>query len=111
MISHADLPDAGSHSHTTIDNKLNIVDAQLPTAAEKTILQNLASDGTIQIKISTANVSNPPYDEELDSAFGTPATVGAGFLALLDDAGAGSAVYLVLSDGTSWWYEQLTKAV
>ena len=111
MITHASLPDAGSRSHDTIDAKLNIVDAQLPTATEKTVLEDLANDGTIQIKVSTADVSNPPYDEELDAEFGTPATVGAGYLALVDDAGAGSAVYLVISDGTSWWYEQLTKAV
>jgi hypothetical protein len=60
---------------------------------------------------SVANVSNPPTDAELDAEFGTPATVGAGFIAILDDAGAGANVYLVASDGTNWWYEALTKAV
>jgi hypothetical protein len=69
----------------------------------------LANDGTIKIKVSTANVSNPPTDDDLDSAFGTPATVGAGFLALLDDNGGGTNVYLIASDGTNWWYKALTK--
>jgi hypothetical protein len=63
------------------------------------------------LPVSTSNVSSPPTDAELDTAFGTPATVGAGFLGLVDDAGAGSAVYLVGSDGTNWWYLAMTKAV
>jgi hypothetical protein len=104
MNYHNDLPDAGTTPH-------NIIDYQLPTPNEKGILQDLANDGTIKIKVSTANTSNPPTDAELDSEFGTPATVGAGYLALLDDNGGGANVYLVISDGTNWWYEALTKAV
>ena len=104
MTNHADLPDAGSTPHS-------IIDGQLPTANEKSILQDLADDGVIKIKVSTANVSNPPTDAELDSEFGTPATVSAGYLALLDDNGGGANVYLVISDGTNWWYATLTKAV
>lgn len=102
MHLHANLPDAGTHAHQTID-------AQLPTAKEKHTLAQLANDGTIQIRTSTANVSNPPTGAELDGEFGTPATVGAGFLALLDDNGEDANVYLVLSNGTSWWYAALTK--
>lgn len=70
-----------------------------------------ATDGGVRGKISTADVTNPPTDAELDSAFGTPSTVGAGFTALLDDNGAGTAVYLVGSDGTNWWHLLMTKAV
>jgi hypothetical protein len=103
MHLHADLPDAGSHAHSTID-------AQLPTPKEKDVLVQLANDGTIQIRTSTANVSNPPTGAELDSAFGTPSTVGAGFAVLLDDNGGDANDYLVISNGTSWWYEVLTKA-
>ncbi len=63
------------------------------------------------IPTSSADVSNPPTDAELDSAFGTPATVGNGFTALLDDAGGDTNVYAVYSNGTSWFYTTLTKAV
>jgi hypothetical protein len=63
------------------------------------------------LPVSTDNVTNPPTDAELDTAFGTPATVGAGFTALLDDNGAGTNVYHVASDGTNWWYAAMTKAV
>ncbi|NLD43665.1 MAG: hypothetical protein GX657_09235 [Chloroflexi bacterium] len=60
---------------------------------------------------STADVSSPPTDAELDAAFGTPAEVGAGFTAIVNDAGAGAAVWLVASDGAGWWYAAMTQAV
>jgi hypothetical protein len=103
MLLHSQLPDAGTHAHHTIDT-------QLPTPKEKDTLAQLANDGTLVIRVSTANTSNPPTDAELDTEFGTPATVGAGFMALLDDNGGGANVYLVLSDGTNWWYQALAKA-
>jgi len=59
---------------------------------------------------STADVSSPPTDAELDAAFGTPAQVGAGFTGIVDDDGAGAAVWMVASDGANWWYVAMTKA-
>lgn len=59
---------------------------------------------------SSANVSNPPTDAELDSAFGTPAAVGDGFMATVNDNGADTAQWLVVSNGASWWYVGMTKA-
>jgi len=70
-----------------------------------------ATTSGIRVPVSTADTSNPPTDAELDAAFGTPATVGTGFFAILDDAGAGTAVYHVSSDGTNWWYTTATKAL
>lgn len=64
-----------------------------------------------RLSVSTANVSNPPTDAELDTTFGTPNVVGTGFVRLLDDAGADSNVYLIVSNGVSWWHVALTKAV
>ena len=65
------------------------------------------------IPVSRANMSSPPTDAELDTAFGTPANVGAGFLALIDDNGVDASVWMVASNGTSWWRvtAPLTKAV
>lgn len=62
---------------------------------------NHGTDGVVT-KHSTVDVSNPPTDAELDSAFGTPAAVGAGFLAGIDDNGGGVNVYLVYSTGAVW---------
>jgi hypothetical protein len=59
----------------------------------------IAVNSKQDVTASTADTSNPPTDAELDAEFGTPATVGAGFIAILDDAGAGANVYLVASDG------------
>ena len=65
----------------------------------------------IMLSVSTNNVSNPPTDAELDTAFGAPSTLPEGFMALVDDNGAASAVWLVSAVNGSWWYEALTKAV
>lgn len=64
----------------------------------------------MKLKVHTDDVSNPPTDAELDTIFGTPATVGAGFTAYIDDNGAGSNFYQVTSDGTNWWILTGTKA-
>ena len=66
---------------------------------------------TYQMPNSDANVSNPPTDAELDAAFGLPAVVGDGYIAILDDAGTHTAVWFIASDGAAWWHGALTKAV
>lgn len=63
------------------------------------------------IVVSDANVSSPPTDAELDAAFGDASTLYDGFAGLVDDNGAGTAVWLVYVKGSAWWYEQLTVAV
>jgi hypothetical protein len=85
---------------------------RLPLGAEKQVLKSIASfpDWTSLLPVYIDDVSSPPTDAELDSAIGAPASVGAGFGALLDDNNAGTAVYLIASDGTNWWYTAMTKA-
>jgi len=103
MMEHSQLQDTGRTPHHEIDSRL-------PTPAEKANLEDLIN-GILELQVDTSNVSNPPTDAQLDTAFGTPATVGTGFTALLDDNGDGNNVYLVASDGTNWWHVALTKAV
>lgn len=56
-------------------------------------------------------ISSPPTDAELDGIFGTPATLGAGFLAIIGDNNIPTASYwLVGTTTTLWLYEQLTIA-
>ncbi len=57
------------------------------------------------------NVSNPPTDAQLDTAFGIAANLYDGFTGLVDDAGAGTTVWLCIVKNSKWWYEQLTAAV
>ena len=99
---HSALPDAGRVTHVEID-------AYLPTEAQKADLEDLLL-GVVELKVSTDDTANPPTEAELVAAFGAAATVGAGFTAVLDDAGGGNNVYLVVSDGTNWWHVAMTKA-
>lgn len=71
---------------------------------------NATAEG-LRTKVSTANVSDPPTDAELDSAFGTPAALGEGFIGILDDNSADTDVWLCYTSDTSWYYLQGTKAV
>lgn len=86
-------------------------DMMFPGDRSKRRWQGRAATYETGTRVSIANVSNPPTDAQLDAAFGTPATVGAGFVAIVDDAGAHTAEYIVWSDGTSWWWAGGTKAV
>jgi len=67
--------------------------------------------GGIVTRISTNNVSATPTAAEITGAFGSPATVGAGFVGLIDDNGLGTAMYICASDGANWHYSAMTKAV
>jgi len=61
--------------------------------------------------ISTANVSSPPTAAELDSAFGQPAALGAGFVGYIDDNGAGATYWHTAVVNGAWAYVQMAKAV
>lgn len=82
---------------------------------EKTDKQFYARDSAGTVKrlsganVSTANVTTPT-DAELDSAFGTPAVVGAGFIGVVNDNNGDTNVYFVFSTGTSWFFVTGTKA-
>jgi hypothetical protein len=66
-----------------------------PTFAGLTITDSL------QIKRDTSDISNPPTDAQITSAFGAPASAGDGFVALMDDNDAGANIYIVASTGTT----------
>jgi hypothetical protein len=68
------------------------------------------STGGVLFKISIANVSNPPTDAELDSIFGNPVLIG-NFVGIVNDNGSNIDVWLCVSTGLNWFYENLTKAV
>ncbi len=68
-------------------------------------------EGGIITMISTDNVSDPPTDAQLDTAFGTPVALGPGFIGILDDNSANLDVWLCYTSDTSWFYLQGTKAV
>ena len=92
-----------------VDNWLDRI-AQLEDRLHE--LERSAKTGAATLlEINITDVSNPPTDAQLDAIFGTPAQVGAGYMAIVNDAGASSNVWLVVSDGLYWWYEALTVCV
>lgn len=72
---------------------------------------NAMHDVARHVPVSTDDVSNPPTDAQLDTAFGTPAERGEGFIGIVDDNDVGTTIWLCIVTGSAWWYEQLTKAV
>jgi len=64
------------------------------------------------VPIGDSNTANPPTDAQMDSEYGTPSDLSDGteaFVALHDDNGDDSNVYLVATNGTSWWSVAMTK--
>lgn len=74
------------------------------------IIPQLNATAGMNTKVSTDNVSDPPTAAELNTAFGTPATLGAGFIGVLDDNSDNTDVWLCYTSDTSWFYLQGTKA-
>lgn len=65
----------------------------------------------LHVQQSVANVTSPPSDAELDSAFGTPATLGRGFIGTVDDNDGDTTMWLCITSDASWYYIATTKAV
>lgn len=69
------------------------------------------STAGLNLPVDDSDMSDPPTDAQLDTAFGAPGTVGSGFTALIDDAGAGTASLMVWTNGTAWFHVAGTKAL
>lgn len=78
---------------------------------ENRLAQLEGNEAVKYLQLKENNISNPPTDAELDAIYGTPATVGKGFTSVINDNAASANFYLIISDGSSWWYFAGTKAV
>ena len=74
-------------------------------------ITGLLTAGGLKVKYAEDNVADPPIDSQLDTAFGTPAALGAGYIGILDDNSADTDVYICFTNDTSWWLIKGTKAV
>ena len=74
-----------------------------PPSSFVTGVYNISSFGLTAKNIveTTSDVSNPPTDAELDALFGTPATVGDGWIGVVDDDGTAN-YYLCVSSNGVW---------
>lgn len=103
---------AATDGFLSIDNASSVETVRLDTNGISFLDGgSLRVGGDITQTVHTDDVSNPPTDAELDSIFGVPATVGAGFTAYIDDNNAGTNVYQVTSNGATWWTLTATVAV
>lgn len=68
-------------------------------------------DDSPVLRVSVANVATPPTAAQLTATFDSPANLPDGWMGVVDDAGAGSAVWLVIAVSGGWWGIRLTKAL
>jgi len=70
-----------------------------------------ANASGIRTKQAVTNVNDTtPTDAELDTAFGTPASLGRGFIGLVDDNDADTIGYIAWTTDASWFWIIGTKA-
>jgi hypothetical protein len=83
--------------------------AKVTDGVAETIVNGTAAGiRTIQ---STDDVNNTtPSAAELTAAFGAPATVGSGFIGVVKDNDEDTNCFVVVSNGTSYFYLKFTKA-
>jgi len=71
-----------------------------------------ASAAGVRTKQSVANVNDTtPTAAELTGTFGSPATLGRGFVATVDDADGDTNGYIVWTSDASWYWLKGTKAL
>lgn len=71
-----------------------------------------ATAAGVRTKQAINNVNDTtPTAAELTTSFGTPASVGSGFVGIVKDNDADTNCFVVVSNGTSFFYHKFTKAV
>lgn len=93
------------------DQILLSTDGNVSMSGKLSVTNELSTSKQITWVVDEINVSNPPTDAQLDTAYGSPATVGDGWTTYINDNGDGNDFYQVASDGTNWWISTFTKAV
>lgn len=72
----------------------------------------VATAAGIRTRQAVNNVGDTtPTAAELTTSFGTPASVGTGFIGVVKDNDADTNCFVVVSNGTSYYYLKFTKAV
>ena len=88
--------------------------AELASAVSDGVNSNVvnATAAGVRTKQAINNVNDTtPTAAELTTSFGAPATVGSGFVGVVKDNDADTNCFVVVSNGTSFFYLKFTKAV
>lgn len=73
--------------------------------------QVVATAAGVRTKQAINNVNDTtPTAADLTTSFGAPATVGSGFVGIVKDNDADTNCFVVVSNGTSFFYLKFTKA-
>jgi len=87
--------------------------AELASAVSDGVNTNVvnATAAGVRTKQAINNVNDTtPTAAELTTSFGTPASVGTGFVGIVKDNDADTNCFVVVSNGTSFFYLKFTKA-
>lgn len=87
--------------------------AELASAVSDGVNTNVvnATAAGVRTKQAINNVNDTtPTAAELTTSFGTPASVGSGFVGIVKDNDADTNCFVVVSNGTSFFYLKFTKA-
>lgn len=80
------------------------------TDGVNTAVVNATAAG-VRTKQAINNINDTtPTAAELTTSFGAPATVGSGFVGVVKDNDADTNCFVVVSNGTSYFYLKFTKA-
>jgi len=72
---------------------------------DQTATGNTQFENAVRVPQSVANVTEAaPTDAELDAAFGTPATLGRGFIGTVDDNDGSTASVLCWTTDSAWFH-------
>lgn len=88
--------------------------AELASAVSDGVNSNVvnATAAGVRTKQAINNVNDTtPTAAELTTSFGAPATVGSGFVGVVKDNDADTNCFVVVSNGTSFFYLKFTKAL
>ena len=83
-----------------------------PFLAQNGTAEQAEVDAHEDIPQSLADVHDTiPTDAQLDAAFGTPPTLGRGYIRTIDDADGNTNFYIVITIDISWYWLKMTKAL
>ncbi len=83
---------------------------QICDGVNPTVVNATAAGVRTQQAINNVNDTTPTA-AELTTSFGAPATVGSGFVGVVKDNDADTNCFVVVSNGTSFFYLKFTKAL
>ena len=88
-----------------------VVAGNLNVSGTSTLTGAVTASAGIRTKMAINDVDNTtPTAAELTISFGSPSAVGSGFVGIVKDNDADTNCYVVVSNGTSFYYLKFTKA-